>query len=596
MDQGGTGRSGDAGSQLVEQVLSAHGAALHRFCLARTSHPSDADDAMQETLLHFVRHARGERIENPEAWLVAVAARVCLRMAQRRARFAGHEPEPFDAEEDPADTVVERAWVEKILADLQFDDRALLTSLYMRDQAPADVAEAMGRPEGTVRWLAHRARARARAVALRLGGAGATTLALLMGWAARRAGGRTALRSRLAGAVAHPSVTSITAGPALLLIIAGTSGLLGPGLATAPQAGATRSGAVTVAAAPAARGLRVDGGDREAVVLPPAVPGRTAVQPGPPRTTPPPGYVDPPLTDYVLPSPDPHDAIIYGSSASPTYESDHTLFAWGWPMYCTECLNEVLYRSRDGGHTWTLRAAIDYLGGEILMPFDYDRTHTIFAVANGGLWRSDDDGNVFTMALPLQVDGGAALVPAADGDSVVVIGGQPPLRYDERTRRVSTGPRYPDISDTEELAYAGTRLLVHGYRASLAQDAGIDSSPSTSTCSPAIPAARRATACSSVAMGRSPSHPRTSGITRSSSSAEASSHRWSCRRTSVTASDRWPCRPSRREPGHASGRTSTVAARWPSPSRVAGRVTTTGFTWPWPTSAPAGSPASSAAA
>src|SRR5690349_5013282 len=166
MNEGGTGTAPDRVPLLIEQVLTAHGAALRRFCLARTSHASDADDAVQETLLHFVRHAREQHIENPEAWLVAVAARVCHRTVQRRARFAGHEPAPCEDAEDPAETVVERAWVERILGGLQVSDRALLTSLYMRDQAPAEVAAAMGRPEGTVRWLAHRARARARDVAL----------------------------------------------------------------------------------------------------------------------------------------------------------------------------------------------------------------------------------------------------------------------------------------------------------------------------------------------------------------------------------------------------------------------------------------------
>jgi RNA polymerase sigma-70 factor, ECF subfamily len=462
----------DGGNVSVEQVLTAHGAALHRFCMARTSHACDADDAVQETLLHFVRRSREERIENPEAWLVAVAARVCHRLVLRRSRFAGHEPEPLGDEEDPADSVVERAWVEKILSGLQAADRALLTSLYMRDQAPAEVAAAMGRPEGTVRWLAHRARARARDVALRLSGAGAATLAWLLARAARSAPRGSLLRARLSAVIGHPSVTSLTCGPAWLLLVAGTSGLLhdaAPVLAPA----AVQPRPAVVAAAPASRSFRW--GDDLLTQAAPATPGPVATAaPAPPsRPIDPPPPATAPLNNWVLPSPDPHDALIQGATASPSYGSDHTLFAWGWPTTCAACADGVIYRSGDGGHTWQVRAAVGYQGGQVLLPFDYDSTHVVFAATNNGLWRSDDDGNVFTLAVALQTDTGVAVVPAPGNDSVVVVGQQPPLRYDEHSGLLSVGPALPGISNVTEMAWAGNRLLVHGMYVSAAEEAGI---------------------------------------------------------------------------------------------------------------------------
>lgn len=480
MTKAGEGHQMDDDALVVEQAVCDHGAALQRFCLARTSHVSDADDAMQETLLHFVRHARHQHIENPEAWLVAVAARVCHRMVLRRSRFAGHEPVPSAAEDDPADTVVERSWVEKILGALQASDRDLLTSLYMRDQAPAEVAAAMGRPEGTVRWLAHRARARAREAAIRLSGAGAAMRALLSccGLRRTRATG-PGVRARAVGFFSHPSLGNVVAGPAWFLLVAGSSGLLHDTVAPAVAAPAVQGVAWSTAAAPAAHAFRAGGGEPLGAAASPTSPPAASSAAGSahPHGQPVPAYVNPPLANYVLPSADPHDTVLYGTAASPTYDRDRTLFTWGTPTECIACtLSEALYRSGDGGHTWQLRAAVGYTGGPILLPYDYDRTHVVFALNNAGLWRSDDDGNVFIMVVPLQIDGGATLVPAPGGDSVVWLGGQPLIRYDEHTGQTGLGPRLPTITGTTELAYTGARLLVHGYHDTFAQYSGLDSS------------------------------------------------------------------------------------------------------------------------
>ena len=468
----------------VERVLIAHGAALRRFCLARTRHPSDADDAVQDTLLHFVRHARSERIENPEAWLVAVAARVCHRIVSRRSRWSGDEPELFGEDGDPADTAVERAWVERILAGLQASDRLLLTSLYMHDEATADVAAAMGRPEGTVRWLAHRARARARDVAMQLSGAGAVALAWLAARRLRSPRG-AALRARVSAALGHPSLAGLTTGPAFLLLVAGSAGLL----PQAMPAFAVASSAPAQIARTAVSAMRLSHAedDHGSTMLQSA-----ARDPGPPtpiatHPSEPPPAPSPPLGTWVLPSPDPRDAMIEGATASPSYDSDQTVFVWGWPLNCAACNGAVLYRSNDGGHTWTMREAVGYQGGPILLPYDYATSHVVFAENNGGLWRSDDDGRVFLPAVPLQTDGGAAVVPGPGGDSIVVLGGEPPIRYDERSGLASPAPAFPVINSVSQIVYTGSELLVQGQYVPPSQEVGIedfDPVPYLLTCAP----------------------------------------------------------------------------------------------------------------
>ncbi len=149
----------DDPTHLIEKYLPI----VTRVCRAHLSRPDQVDDAAQETFIQFLLADR-ERIANPEAWLVAVATRMCGHI--HRWHY-GH-PE-VDLVEDSArsdhlrelDDVLDTVWFERLVSHLPPLDRHVLTWLYLR-QLPKDLlATDLGVSGDHLRVIAYRARCRA---------------------------------------------------------------------------------------------------------------------------------------------------------------------------------------------------------------------------------------------------------------------------------------------------------------------------------------------------------------------------------------------------------------------------------------------------
>jgi RNA polymerase sigma-70 factor (ECF subfamily) len=117
----------------IEQELESHRRALTGYCYRLLGSGSEAEDAVQETMVRAWRNAdKLERRDALKSWLYRIASNVCFDMlggAQRRAQ-------PMDlGPASPADAALgapEHSWVEPIA-----DDRVLPEST-----DPADVADA----------------------------------------------------------------------------------------------------------------------------------------------------------------------------------------------------------------------------------------------------------------------------------------------------------------------------------------------------------------------------------------------------------------------------------------------------------------------
>ena len=110
----------DAAEIEVERELDAHRRELTGYCYRMLGSGSEAEDAVQETLLRAWKAMdRFEGRSSVRSWLYRIATNVCLdmlRTPQRRAR-AMDLGAPVSADEPPAQTLPESAWISPVADD-----------------------------------------------------------------------------------------------------------------------------------------------------------------------------------------------------------------------------------------------------------------------------------------------------------------------------------------------------------------------------------------------------------------------------------------------------------------------------------------------
>ncbi|MDQ3757702.1 MAG: hypothetical protein M3394_07625 [Actinomycetota bacterium] len=113
-------------------------------------------------------------------------------------------------------------------------------------------------------------------------------------------------------------------------------------------------------------------------------------------------------------------------TTSPAYEHDRTVYAAGESNDCEDgqLLCGVLYRSADGGRSWSRLPARGRLPGRVLLPPSYPSDNRIFSVSPVSLMVSTDDGATFRTVAPAQGD--AAMSPAfSEGDPRILFSSDP---------------------------------------------------------------------------------------------------------------------------------------------------------------------------
>ena len=158
-----------SGSGAVEEAWRSHRAYLVNLAYQMLGDVGAAEDVAQEAFLRLAR-ADAEQIEDLRAWLTVVAGRLCLdqlRSARVRHEYAddsGALESASSPELDPADRVTlddeVRAALLEVLRRLSPGERVAFV-LHDVFQLPFEqIAETVGRPVGTCRQLARRARAK----------------------------------------------------------------------------------------------------------------------------------------------------------------------------------------------------------------------------------------------------------------------------------------------------------------------------------------------------------------------------------------------------------------------------------------------------
>ena len=157
--------SADAKDPEFEAAVREHARHIYRVAMAVLRNHHDAEDAVQEAFLRFLRQ-QPNGIRNPRAWLARTAWRVALDRrrhvetvsleeaveAVQALRAAGASAEEL------AGQVQMLALVERLIASLPPQLRDPLTLSTVEEMTSAEIGDLLGIPEGSVRERISRAR------------------------------------------------------------------------------------------------------------------------------------------------------------------------------------------------------------------------------------------------------------------------------------------------------------------------------------------------------------------------------------------------------------------------------------------------------
>lgn len=158
----------DGGREFFEPLVRAYEAEAHRVALAITGDGDSAHDAMQEAFIKAYKALdRFELGRSFRPWFLQILRNQCRDMLRRRkAGFDTERMTPLMAERLPSDSDPERArhkaeareilW--QALGRITVDHREVLVLKEIQGLNYAEIAEAVGVPEGTVASRLYHAR------------------------------------------------------------------------------------------------------------------------------------------------------------------------------------------------------------------------------------------------------------------------------------------------------------------------------------------------------------------------------------------------------------------------------------------------------
>jgi RNA polymerase sigma-70 factor (ECF subfamily) len=393
-----------------DHLLAAHYLPVMRLCLSRLRDPADAEDATQEVFRRAVQHGDALR-DDPLPWLIAVAKNVCNDELRRRRRHPATVASDSSAMVAPAHTTPEVTVVGRMAA---MELLGRLTPGERRAVAARIVNGGEAAPTSTTRVLLSRARHKLRRY-IEESQSAFGTATVYSNEALHR------LRSRLFGRVLIGSGRAAVVIPAVLAI--GIVGGLGGDVASggAPP----RSIVPTFAppgslngGAPGDRGATAaDGGalSRVARGIPaPAAPHGAYERLPPTENT---------LQGWALPQFDYRLVSTRDVQPSPAYASDHTVWMIGPNGNCQLDVCAQMYRSDDGGATWTYIDSRGLHGSQLILPPAAYPSGRFYVYGSGGLQTTGNRGGDFTAVPPIAPLGYAVTPPPSTGlDAVVAVG------------------------------------------------------------------------------------------------------------------------------------------------------------------------------
>ena len=154
----------------VEALYDLYADRLYRYMLARVGEPDVAADLTTEIFVRVIKHVQGFRLNQRRpaasfsAWLYRIAANLVTDHHRQRQRISevSLSPELPLASRDPslqrlAEQRETLAGLAKAMASLSEDQRLVILGKFGEEMSNAEVANWLGKTEGAVKSLQHRA-------------------------------------------------------------------------------------------------------------------------------------------------------------------------------------------------------------------------------------------------------------------------------------------------------------------------------------------------------------------------------------------------------------------------------------------------------
>lgn len=139
----------------LERVMQTYGNMLFRIALITLGNASDAEDAVQETLIKYMQKAPAfQESEHEKAWLLKVAANTCrdvLRFRNRHQMVDIEEIQEFSRETSDSGIL-------EALMSLPEKFRLVLTLYYVEEYHIEAIAKVIGRTTSAVKMRLQKGR------------------------------------------------------------------------------------------------------------------------------------------------------------------------------------------------------------------------------------------------------------------------------------------------------------------------------------------------------------------------------------------------------------------------------------------------------
>jgi len=159
---------GDADA--IEQMYDLYADRMYRYLLVRVADPDTAADLTTELFLKVIEHAGGFRLPASHAaasfsaWLYRIAANLVAGHYRKERRRPWLSLDEQDDQHDPskspervAEDREELRELAQAMTTLSEDQRIVLHSRYIEALSNAEIALALGKTEGAIKALQHRA-------------------------------------------------------------------------------------------------------------------------------------------------------------------------------------------------------------------------------------------------------------------------------------------------------------------------------------------------------------------------------------------------------------------------------------------------------